>query len=130
MPLTPNQIKKARQTAGLSMAQAAQQTGGKADRQQWNKFENGSRPLPLLREIILLEIAAGLPEFTINTDVHDALHWIEHTRYPRIKWRVRYDDDGAEIIEIIHPMPADENIDYIGLSKRAADSWVAFHNET
>jgi len=124
--MTPEEIREARQTLGLTQSEAAILTGGKPDHSVWRKYETGKRPLPQMKEIILSEMLAGVPEFTINTDVEDAKHWIEHTRFPRLKWRVAYVDEGEALVPVTMP-PSGFDGDYDRLTERAWAAWEVFH---
>lgn len=124
--MTPDQIKEARQMLGLTQSEIAVMTGGKADNALWRKYELGLRPLPQMKELILSEMAAGVPEFTINTDVEDARHWIEHTRFPRLKWRVVCLERGEALAPVTMP-PDGFDGDYDRLTERAWAAWEVFH---
>jgi transcriptional regulator with XRE-family HTH domain len=124
--LQPRQIKDIRSRLGLTQSQISVLTGGKPDSALWRKYENGTRPLPQMKGLILSELAAGVPEFTINTDPEDAMHWIEHTRFPRMKWAVDYVDEGERLTPVSMP-PENYQGDYDLLVKRAWTAWEVFH---
>jgi transcriptional regulator with XRE-family HTH domain len=126
--MTPSEIKEARISLGLSQAKIAELTGGKPDSARWRQYELGKRPLPQMKALILSEMQAGVPEFTINTDVKDARHWIEHTRYPRLKWAVEYTpDETAELLVPVTAPPEGFDGNYDELAKRAWTAWNEFH---
>lgn len=122
----PDRIKETRLELGLTQAQASTLTGGKPDSALWRKYETGARPLPQMKELILSEMAAGVPEFTINTDPEDAVHWIEHTRFPRLKWAVDYVEEGERLTPVTLP-PDSFDGDYDQLTKKAWTAWEVFH---
>lgn len=124
--MTPEQIKEARQTLGLTQSHMAVLTGGKPDNALWRKYESGAKPLPQMKLIILSEMAAGMPEFTINTNFEDSVHWVEHTRYPRLKWAVDCVPEGEQLTPLSTP-PNGFDAAYDALTNRAWAAWETFH---
>jgi len=121
--MTPQEIKEARRTLGLTQNRAAVLTGGEPDSSNWRKYERGTRPIPEMKKTILAEMLAGVGNFTINKNVEDDTYWVEHTRFPRLKWRI----EGEDLYPVTVPPPGFIG-DYTKLTAGALAAWRDFHN--
>lgn len=94
MSLKLSEIKKAPEFLGLSQSGLMMEIYGKPDKSLWQKWATGMRPMPLMPQMILSYMLAGLPKFTINLESDsDQTFWVSHNRYPLITWKVTDADD-------------------------------------